>query len=63
MNPLGPFAMHDGFPALGLLRALRPTPAAIGGRRVNPLRPRPDGQGTDGNLGVVPTFTMQPIDG
>jgi len=36
---LGPFAMCHGFPGLGLLRALRPTPDGVGGRCAFPHGP------------------------
>jgi hypothetical protein len=48
---LGPFAMCHGFPGLGLLRALRPTPDAVGGRCAfppNPARPAEPGTGPPG---------------
>jgi hypothetical protein len=57
VNPLDPFAMCTGFPRLGLLRVLRPTPRPSADnaptRFTRPGRPR-----ADGNPGVVPTFTM-----
>ena len=57
VNPLDPFAMCTGFPRLGLLRVLRPTPRPSADNAPT-RRPQPGRPSTDGNPQVVPTFTM-----
>jgi hypothetical protein len=55
-EPAGPLRHVDGFPVLGLLPALRPTPRPSADDAPS-RHDLPGWQATDGNPGVVPTFT------